>query len=289
MERQLTGTKIYEIASAQLVAQFCPAMGGRLLSLHDREARDIVIPTQAQSFDVTNWPRGGAYPLVPYHNRLAGAKIKIGDAFVNLRAHPAAMPNTLHGPGHARPWAAGVHEENRFSMLLDYRADEDWPWDFRAEQSFELIDNRLRLSMTVENRSDRPMPGGMGWHPYFASRDPVKSDATHIWHHLPDYLPDGRRSEFDGNAGIAGPTAYLDNWTQAHVTLTEQTSVQIVASDAFTFLVVHRGDPSHVCVEPVTHLANAWNMGVPADNSGAVILAPGTEIHGVIEIAYSRP
>jgi aldose 1-epimerase len=143
--------------------------------------------------------------------------------------------------------------------------------------------------MKVENRSNRPMPAGMGWHPYFASRNAVKADAVHIWHHLPDYLPDGRRSEFDGSAGMAVPTAYLDSWTHADVVLTEETSVQIVASDAFAFLVVHRGDPAHVCVEPVTHLANAWNMDVPAENSGAVILAPGTDVHGVIEIAYSKP
>ncbi|WP_234717033.1 hypothetical protein [Ensifer adhaerens] len=73
--------------------------------------------------------------------------------------------------------------------------NEDWPWDFRSEQHFELGDESLRLTLTVENRSERPMPAGMGWHPYFTSRDAIVSDARHLWSHRPDYLPDGTRDE----------------------------------------------------------------------------------------------
>lgn len=202
MGRQLYGTTVYDISSAKLLASFCPAMGGRLLAFRRRDGQDIFVPAEPQDFDVRNWPRAGAYPLVPYHNRLAHAQVAAGDEIVHLRSHPAAAPHTLHGPGHTRPWVAGAHDAGSFAMSLDYVADEDWPWDFRAEQFFELGNEYLRLTMTVENRSGRPMPAGMGWHPYFASRDPVISNARYVWPHAPDYLPDGERNETVGGGQV---------------------------------------------------------------------------------------
>ena len=290
MEKQLHGKETYEIVSRGLFACFCPTMGGRLLEFRRRSGQDIFVPAELHSFEVTNWPRAGAYPLVPYHNRLADAKVAAGSETVHLRSHPAAVPHTLHGPGHARPWVAGVHEANCFAMLLDYAADEDWPWDFHAAQLFELGDENLRLTMTVENRSSRPMPAGLGWHPYFASREPIASDARHLWPHRPDYLPDGTRTTVaEGDGVVRIPTAYLGSWTKAEVSLASGISVTMTTSPLFGFLVVHRGDPAHICVEPVTHIANAWNLRLPPSQTGAVLLSPGEVLTGSIEIAVSEP
>ncbi len=288
MERQLYGTTVYDIASAQLSASFCPGMGGRLLVFRAKNGSDIVIPTEPHGFDVINWPRAGAYPLVPYHNRLARAKIAVGEDVVALRPHPAAMPHTLHGPGHARPWMAGVHHANLFSMRLDYRADDDWPWDFHTEQVFELDGESLRLTMTVENRSTRPMPAGMGWHPYFASRHPIVADAGYLWSHGPDYLPGGERSRTAGNdQPVYVETAYFEAWGRARISLGGDVTATMTASPPFDFLVVHRGAPSHICVEPTTHVANAWNLGLSPSQTGAALLSPGERLTGEIEIRLS--
>ncbi|APG93037.1 aldose epimerase family protein (plasmid) [Sinorhizobium americanum] len=263
-------------------------MGGRLLEFRRKGGPHIAIPTEAHSFESTNWPRAGAYPLVPYHNRLADATIVAGGESVHLRSHPAAVPHTLHGPGHTRPWTVGTHDANRFTMSLGYAADDDWPWDFRAEQHFELSETNLRLTMSVENCSGRPMPAGMGWHPYFASREAVVSDAGYLWPHRSDYLPDATRvavAEEDGVVRMA--TAYLEGWTKAKVALPHGFSATMKASSPFGFLVVHRGDPAHICVEPVTHVANAWNLSLPSSQTGAVLLQPGEALKGSIEILIS--
>lgn len=288
MAEVLCGNLKFEIGSSQMTACFCPEMGGRLLELSWRGGPAIVIPTEPHSFEATNWPRAGAYPLVPYHNRLANATIMTDGETALLRSHPAAVPHTLHGPGHAHPWVAGAHDASRFSMHLDYRADDDWPWDFRAEQHFEIGEVGLHLTMSVENRSDRMMPAGMGWHPYFASREAIASDARHLWPHRPDYLPDGTCTTVaDGVVRI--PTAYLSSWTKAEVLFSSGFSVTMTASSTFGFLVVHRGDPSHICVEPVTHVANAWNLPLPPSQTGAVLLSPGEVLKGSIELAVSGP
>lgn len=288
MDMQLHGKETYEIASPRLAARFCPGMGGRLLEFRRQNGPDILVPAERRSFEVTNWPRAGAYPLVPYHNRLADARIAAGGEIVELRSHPAAAPHTLHGPGHARPWVAGAHDMNCFAMSLDYPADEDWPWDFRSEQHFELGDQSLRLTMTVENRSERPMPAGMGWHPYFTSRDPIVSDARHLWSHRPDYLPDGTRIETTGGeSAVQVPTAYFEGWEKAKIALGNGISATLTASSLFDFLVVHRGDPTHICVEPVTHVANAWNLPLPPLQTGAILLSPGESLKGGIEITIS--
>lgn len=288
MGQRLRGEETYEIVSRGLSVRFCPDMGGRLLAFRGQNGQDIFVRAEPHSFDVTNWPRAGAYPLVPYHNRLANARVAAEGEIFHLRSHPAAAPNTLHGPGHTRPWVAGLHEENRFNMSLDYIADGDWPWDFHAEQRFELSDESLRLTMTVENRSGRPMPAGMGWHPYFASRDPIVSDACYVWPHGPDYIPDGERNRLTGGEQIVhADTAYFQGWSKARISLNNDVTATLTASSSFGFLVVHRGDPTHICVEPVTHVANAWNLSLPPLRTGAALLPPGARLTGHIEIRLS--
>lgn len=275
----------YGIASQTLFARFCPDMGGRLLEFGWRNGPPILVAMAPQDFEATNWPRAGAYPLIPYHNRLAGAAITVGDESVRLRSHPAALPHTLHGPGHIRPWQAGAHDDCHFSMSLDYRADEDWPWDFRAEQRFEISEIGLCLTLSVENRSDRAMPAGMGWHPYFVSRDTIVTDARRIWPHRSDYLPDGGSVAVPpGDGEVKALTAYLEGWSKAEIMLADGYSACLTASSPFGFLVVHRGDPAHICVEPVTHVANAWNLALPPPETGAILLPPGGRMTGSIDI-----
>jgi aldose 1-epimerase len=76
-------------------------------------------------------------------------------------------------------------------MRLDYREDQDWPWCFEAVQDFQLVQDALTLSMSVRNLDKRPMPAGLGRHPYFASAEAVIKDATIQWPHSKDYLPRG--------------------------------------------------------------------------------------------------
>ncbi|WP_454703024.1 aldose epimerase family protein [Agrobacterium burrii] len=280
----------FRIASDVLHAELCPSMGGRLLKLAVTGGPDILVAAEPQSFDTLNWPRGGAYPLVPYHNRIEGGEIAVGGETFRLPSHPAASPHTLHGPGHTKPWQLVEHAPSRFVMRLRYQRDDHWPWAFEAVQDFRLAGNVLTLGLSLGNLDERPMPAGLGWHPYFASTEQVSVDAKFRWPHGDDYLPLGQRVPVTNSRSTKYlPTQYLQDWTAAEVRGADGFSSRVTATSFFIGLVVHRGDQAHICVEPVSHIANAWNLKGDPEMSGARIMRPGEVLEGVIRIEVVRP
>ncbi|KAB2693743.1 hypothetical protein [Brucella intermedia] len=281
----LTGTSWIEIASSGLKARLSPEMGGRLLQLLSSDGTNILVPGVPHKFHVTEWPKAGAYPLVPYHNRISDARIAIGEQSVKLVAHPMAEPHTLHGPGHTRPWSLVSHATTHLVMKLDYEADSHWPWDFQAIQTYELVGNELRLAISLSNLSNMPMPAGIGWHPYFNSAEPVSTDAQFTWPHAEDYLPiDEKGQVLDEDSESAQPTRYLGGWKKARIRLAGGKDVFVSASSEFGFLVLHRGHTSHICVEPVSHVPNAWNLKADPVSVGACVLQPEEVLRGTISV-----
>ncbi|WP_370637184.1 aldose epimerase family protein [Phyllobacterium chamaecytisi] len=288
MTRCLDSGQSYSILSHDLRSTFSPEMGGRLLGLTYGDSIDIVVPLDPHRFDVLHWPRAGAYPLIPYHNRLADASINVDGRAIPLQAHPAAKPNTLHGPSHSRPWRVLRHETNRFAMGINYDADSDWPWHFHASQEFLVKDNVLTLRISLSNRDTKSMPAGFGWHPYFASTRPADTDAAFHWPHAHDYLPVGNRNVITEREALERqPTSYLDSWTQATIRCADGVRVTMTASAPLDYLVVHRGDIAHICVEPVTHITNAWNLDADKSSTGARFLQPGDTLAGEIKITVT--
>lgn len=284
----LEGGQRYAISSQDLKAAFAPNMGGRMLSLRYRDRIDIVVPMEPHRFDILHWPRAGAYPLFPYHNRLADARVSVGDETVHLAGHPGALPHTLHGSSHTRSWHVTRHESGYFGMKLSYRADNDWPWDFTALQEFYVEGATLIATFTMTNESSRPMPGGIGWHPYFASDKQPCTDARFVWPHRDDYLPTGERTPIDDRAAQEMlQTGYLQGWNKVRIACEAGAVTTMRASKEFDYLVVHRGDPVHVCVEPTTHVANAWNLDAKPSSVGARILQPNDVMTGTVHLSVT--
>lgn len=288
MSRLLDAGRMYTIRSSKLSASFAPEMGGRMLALSLLDGTDIVIPMAAHRFNAADWPRAGAYPLFPYHNRLADAVVRVDNTAVVLQPHPAALPHTLHGPAHSRPWQVTMLEPDRIVMALNYLADAEWPWDFTAVQDFRVQGSTLAATFSLTNNASDVMPGGMGWHPYFASTMQTASDANFVWAHREDYLPTGQKEAIvDRAEQERRPTSYLQDWTSARIVCDAGAVTTMTASSPFDYLVVHRGDPAHVCVEPATHVANAWNLEADASDVGARLLHPGEILAGTVTLEIS--
>jgi aldose 1-epimerase len=270
-----------ELRAGPMRAVLFPAAGGRVGQLHHALAGDVLVPLADARFNPMQWPRAGAYPLVPYHNRIAGARLVNNGETIQLVPHPAAAPHSLHGPAHRRPWrvvdAAGVAAR----LALEYAEDEDWPWPFLAEQHFELSPLGMTVTLSVTNRGQTSMPAGLGWHPYFNSAGPASANAEFCWRHADDYLPDGLRAPAT-QAAIGAPTAYLQEWSGAAAVLLSGARLTIGADPLFAHLVLHRSD-GITCIEPVSHVANGFNLAAQGvADTGTVWLDPGATLAGKI-------
>lgn len=270
-----------KIRSGPIEARFLPENGGRMTHLvHDRLG-NILVPTASAEFDPLNWPKAGAYPLFPYHNRLTGAAFEHQRKRYEVLPHPSLVPDAQHGPAHRRTWRVVSHKTDSIELAVDYAADADWPFDFRAVQRFTLTADRLEVGLSLANRGQTSMPGGFGWHPYLAAdfRQAALTDAGKIWPVGSTGIPVGAPPvpRADRLLPDEGFTIFLSEWHHATAALNDGARVTLTADPALPHLVVHRM-PAYLCMEPVSHVAGVF--GFPSElqtAAGLFVLQPGEE------------
>jgi aldose 1-epimerase len=123
-----------------------------------------------------------SFPLVPYVNRIRGGRFAFRGREIRIAPNMAGDPSPLHGQGWLGAWR--VEEQSETRALLTFRhAAGEWPWDYAARQAFELDGGGLSVNLSCTNTSDRPMPCGLGQHPYFPCGPSTRIDTevTHVW------------------------------------------------------------------------------------------------------------
>ena len=126
-----------------------------------------------------------AFPLMPYSGPIFGGGFRFGGAWHELSRNVPAEPTATHGEGWIRPWRTEtLSDEARLGVALDYQATpRAFPFAWRGELRFALTERRLTVDMKLTNRDHRPMPAGLGLHPYFpkAPGTTLKFDCTGVW------------------------------------------------------------------------------------------------------------
>jgi aldose 1-epimerase len=285
-------TPRYAIHSSALEAAFWPTAGGRLVHLRHSRFGDLLVPFKAASFDPDDWPKAGAFPLFPFHNRLRNAEFRLAGRSVRLKPNAANGDDVMHGPAHRRRWRISEHGPSHIEMTLDYLADEDWPFDFTAKQRFELDESGLNVGLCLRNTCNSPMPGGMGWHPYFMpSHDGmIRIFAGEAWDPFganglrdPIASPD-RATGFSLPHGI---THHYSSWSKATAQVGEGATITLSADGVLSCLAVLRRSHS-LCLEPASHVAGALEA-IEAAGSGPTmrILSPGEEMTGMARLTVA--
>jgi aldose 1-epimerase len=163
---------------------------GRRLSLDERSFVDgpievVVLPEvgarihrlQAFGYDLLRTPTDpdehrrdtffwGAYPMAPWCGRVEAAPITLGGKRVDFRPN---FPDgtAIHGQVHARPWDA--LDDGSFRIRA---GGDEWPWAYEVGFRVRIDGETVRLDYTLTNRSEEPMPGGIGVHPWW--RHPLR-------------------------------------------------------------------------------------------------------------------
>ncbi len=155
--------------------------GGRLSSINVGGHELLV---QAEP-DPLAW---GAYPMVPFAGR-----VREGLLDFDGRAHqlPQTMGHhAIHGYGFVSPWSRVD------ATVIEHHFAEPWPYRGLARQSYELTDDALTVTMTIEAIDRQPVC--IGWHPWFlrnignGSALELEFDAEWMYE-IDDEIPTGRR------------------------------------------------------------------------------------------------
>ncbi|MBU3739933.1 MAG: hypothetical protein FGM55_13390, partial [Rhodoferax sp.] len=214
------------LAAGAARALLRPRAGGRVarlwLATPQHEAVEVLHPYDAPDVDPLRWAKGGIYPLVPYSNRIAQARLRTPDGTVALAAHPDAAPHTLHGPAHGLPWQTEQAGPAHAVLALDSPASPAWPGRYRVTQDIRLTPDSLSLRLQFTNLEPRVLPAGLGFHPYFRHRPSarLRYRAAWAWDRSDDFLATGARP-LPESATLAAPAAlppgtltdYFSGWS----------------------------------------------------------------------------
>lgn len=277
------------LAAGDYTLALDPARGGSVARF-DWRGKPLFRPSSgAGIFDVA------CFVMVPFSNRIAHGMVRHPARTVRLAPNMPGTdhPHPMHGYGWLNAWdviAAGTG-----SARLRYRHDADeWPWGFVADQDFELTDAGLVHRLSLRNLADEPMPGGLGYHPYFPCNAQTRYHGLHRgeWQVdgecLPLSLTEGEapRDWWHGApvATRAVDTAYTDRFGPLFITWPDRAMVLVIEpSPALPHTVVYSpAGADHVCVEPVSHTTDAINRPRPGD--AMAWLPPGAAL--TAEVRY---
>ncbi|WP_422001376.1 aldose 1-epimerase [Reyranella sp.] len=279
---------LLSLRAGSLGVDLAPRAGGSIVRFH-LDGRDILRPMPAAALQREAGRESPCFPLVPFSNRIANGDLRVDGKAYHLPCNWPGVRHPMHGDGWACAWQVARADETSAELVLDHDGSAGWPFRYRAHQSVRLDPTALSLRLAIDNLEDRPVPAGLGLHPFFR-RD---EDTTLAFRAEAVWLAD---AEVLPTEQVAVPPAWnfaesravelgIDNcfagW-DGHAAITwpgRRLRLAIEASAPFRHAVVYTpADRSYFCVEPASH-ANGQVAGA--------LLAAGATLAGTIVFRLS--
>ncbi|HUR77873.1 MAG TPA: hypothetical protein VMZ22_07990 [Acidimicrobiales bacterium] len=229
------------------------------------------------------WDAWGAYPLLPWSNRIPAGRLRFGDI-------DAALPvnwrdgTAIHGLTADVAWNVDAADE--ISARLSVAVTQP-PYEVRGEQRFHIRDGVLDLELAVVNLAANPVPVGLGIHPWFRAGH-IRVPAAARWPGEP--LPTGDPVAVEGEADLrdlAIPSLMDRCYTRLTGTTAEAPGVELSWNGPVTQIVVYTGEPGWVVIEPVTMANDGFGLAERATSGhGVQVLEPGGEL--AVRYSFTR-
>ena len=286
-------------ADAELVV--APSCGARIVAFR-AASHDILRPTTREALENAFVYGFAAFPLMPYSGPIFGDGFRFGGEWYPLGRNVPTEPTATHGEAWIRSWTIIAQSENQIRLAMDYApAANAFPFAWRGEIVYGLEQGSLAIDLKVTNRDHRPIPAGLGLHPYFpkAPGTRLTFDCTGIWPaDAPEAVGEGAAPletglDFRQGQDISGIVLdrCFEGWDgRATLSTANGRTIRIEADDTFGKLQVYDAwDYPYICVEPVTNANDGFNRAAAGVSGHAVtILAPGRSLAGRITITPSQ-
>jgi aldose 1-epimerase len=264
--------------------------------------------------------RTGLPILFPFPNRIRAGRFAWEGKTYALPTNDSSNKNAIHGFSTGRAWRVVEHGSSASSAWItgEFHGSVDapetlsqWPADFRLRVTYRLFDRVLRVEADVDNPDAKPLPFGIGYHPYFSlapfggPQALITVSASKRWE-LADSLPTGKLLDldepYDLRHGQSFSELQLDDvMTDLYTFASDQQEnlgltgviqhptgegmLTLWMSEAFRELVLFT--PPHreaICLEPYTCTTDAINLAPRGIDSGLKVLPPGEHWQGTVEM-----
>ncbi len=284
-----------ELRNGASTLRLLPELGAAVASW-TRDGIDILHPVSDPKLAAQHEVPVGAYPLLPFSNRVGHGRFEFGGEHYQLAENFGGEPHTIHGNGWMREWTIAEQREGLATLTLDHVGPaQQWPFHYAAAITYAIEDHRLLVAMRYRNTDARAQPVGLGFHPFFPRDADVELgfSAAGVWKAGADSLPETLLAvegdwRFDPIRPVAD--ADLDNcftgWGhEAELRWPSRGhGLRIAGSQPFGHLVVFtppgRG---YLAVEPASNMTDAVNRMQIPDN-GLVVLEPGGTLEASVTL-----
>jgi len=266
-------TQIVSIESGAQRLELAPQLGGAV-SAWDWRHQDSWVPL-FRRWDGRADDRYAlaCFPLVPWSNRITHGGFDHGGIFHPIRPNRKGEPYPIHGDGWLQAWQVQAQNADSMTLMLESHRFDGNPYDYQATQRFSLLPDGLEIVLTVMHTGERPLPYGLGLHPYFLRNEQTRLHfhSSGVWLSGDDAIPtefvqrmpptwdynqpsplkgpmiDNCFSGWDGEARIAYPD---HGWT-----------LKMAMADCSGYALMYRPpDYDYFCLEPITHPIDAFHM-----------------------------
>lgn len=280
---------IIKLQSESLELEVLPELGGAIKSLNFLSQEDIR-PIFREVENPKSAGETSYFPLVPFSNRIKDGQFLWRDQKIQLPLNFLPEKHAIHGFGCQNTWF--VDQQLADKVVLRYENTcPSWPFHFIAEQAISLQHNKLIIQLRVVNLSDKEMPCGLGFHPYFTKTPQVRvqTGANKMWAVDSECLP----TEIVNTPFDVEPLSWfsineheLDNaliWSKPQATIEWpewDLKAKLSSSSNCRFLVCYSPSTENFfCLEPVTHCTDAFNkFNAGESNTGITLLSPSGEL-----------
>lgn len=260
---------LLSLSAGRLAVDLAPLAGGAIARFTVDGSIDVLRPTPPAAL-VSGWSNeSSCYPMVPFSGRIANGRFAFDGVEYVMEPNWPGLRHPMHGDGWARPWT--VVQSDRQAAEIGYRHDgrDGWPFRYRAGQTFRLSGDSLAVGMSIENLEDRPVPAGLGLHPFFVRDEETELSCRtqYAWRTDEEVLPIERIAvppQWDFSRSRRVDEVTLDNgfegWDGQAAIVWPRTGLrlQVEATPPFRDLVLYSppGRP-YFCVEPASHVPGA--------------------------------
>ena len=221
-----------------------------------------------------------SFAMVPWSNRISGGGFVHEGQFYPMRPNRAGEPYPIHGDGWLQPWKISQPQDDTLVMTLASQGFDGNPYHYEAVQTFRLVEGGLDQTVQVRHLGARPLPYGLGVHPWFprTPKTQITAQVTGLWLCGEDPLPVAHTALFPAdwnlNDGAPANGTLIDNgytgWGGKASIAWPELGLQVSASmpdferdggaEAHFCLVYRPPQGSAFCFEPITQPIDAFHL-----------------------------
>jgi aldose 1-epimerase len=288
---------LVELAHGPYALTVAPGFGARMVCLR-HAGRDLLRPTPDAVLARPTVYGFAGFPLIPYSGPLFGPGFTFAGTSYPLARTVGEEPTATHGESWIMPFKILHKDKAVLDLEMTHEpAPGTFPFRFRGQVRYSLSDDGLSVLLRATSRDHRPMPAGLGIHPYFPKHPGtrLRFNAVGVW------PPDAPEVVLLGCQPLTPGLDFADGPDVSQMVIDRlyegwDGRAEVIASDGFRTVIEADGvldkmqiysawDYPYVCVEPVSNANDGFNrMAAGVASHGVRVLEPSRSIEGMVRI-----